>query len=884
MENLSNYLEEVKKFENFEVEFSKDVMRLDDRIIVDKTNNLMIIKILNLQKETVAHILADLEDFDKLSKLPYHLNTDKNGIRSPSSTKISGSLGFLILGFTEKKDKKGKDIIYKNENRLDVRKSNISIVGKGEAIKLRNKIKEGEFRGVYDKKDKKGYRSYINVKGKQIYVGAFPRKEEAAKAYDIFSIHYFGKDTINNNTLNEEEIEEILQNGLPEKYKKKEREFPPNIYENKRGKGYYYNFSKNGRSYQRTYKTVEEAIEGKRLKLLDLENVEKDELDKDELDKEERDYDIVEEKIKKKKENFEIPEILTEEFIKNIKFARDFKELVKKQEWGGKNGYFALHKINQSLLKDCKEKAIKIIKGEIESPKTKPKIKHRELTLDEIIKNNPNKDVIRTNKNFIIEIKNNIVKIPLKNSKNKIIGQSIVSLEDYDKVSRYSFHVRVDKKSGKKTVMCGALKKPLEHVIFGNPEKGFRTTYLNNNPLDLRRDNITCLRDSEANHYKIKTKDKFSSNYKGVSTTPSKKYRSTISFNGKYIHIGTFEKEKDAARAYDVYSVHFYRNKMETNGFLSEEEIEDILKNGVPKKYAKKEEIAKDIYMNDDEEFYYEVYLYRKKYTESFSTLEEALKRKNEKITQIQELHIQKILNEEKNKEITRNEKGDAIIYLYNKKGEKVGEAIVSEEIWLEIDRYPWHLNEDGYAGGYVDGENILMHIHIFKKYINPELRETVDHINLDTLDNRLSNLREATRSLQSHNRAKSEDAIIKGLKGVTINGNRFVVNPYGKRYSFEFLEDASNKFNELAIEKFGEDARLNPWQGEGKTKVIDIIDEEDITEEFIKSIEHVELFKLIVKKKGWGGKNGKILQSYIRANTLEKYKEVAIKLLREEI
>ena len=61
---------------------------------------------------------------------------------------------------------------------------------------------------------------------------------------------------------------------------------------------------------------------------------------------------------------------------------------------------------------------------------------------------------------------------------------------------------------------------------------------------------------------------------------------------------------------------------------------------------------------------------------------------------------------------------------------------------------------------------------------------------------------------------------------------------------------------------------------------MIDLLKKEDITEEFIDSITHVELFKLVVKKMDWGGNNGKIKQSYVRSSNLEENKKIAKELL----
>jgi hypothetical protein len=88
---------------------------------------------------------------------------------------------------------------------------------------------------------------------------------------------------------------------------------------------------------------------------------------------------------------------------------------------------------------------------------------------------------------------------------------------------------------------------------------------------------------------------------------------------------------------------------------------------------------------------------------------------------------------------------------------------------------------------------------------------ELVDHINGDTLDNRRSNLRFATKAENSRN------ARIKGgssrFKGVSFNGWAAHIRVDGKlkhlgRFATE--EEAARAYNEAAIRHFGEFARLN--------------------------------------------------------------------------
>lgn len=77
--------------------------------------------------------------------------------------------------------------------------------------------------------------------------------------------------------------------------------------------------------------------------------------------------------------------------------------------------------------------------------------------------------------------------------------------------------------------------------------------------------------------------------------------------------------------------------------------------------------------------------------------------------------------------------------------------AIVDRELVPVLSRFEWRLTSDGYAVAFIDGRNVLMH-----RVVNetPEGVET-DHINRNRLDNRRSNLRNATHSQNMQNRGK---------------------------------------------------------------------------------------------------------------------------------
>ncbi len=910
---LDLILKNAKEMENFEIDFSDQTVAIDERIIVDKVNNVFTIAVKNFHKEVVGYLLADLDDLEKLKTKNFNLSKT----RTPASTSFKGNIPSFILDVTDKNAK----IVYKNGNKMDIRKSNIKVATKIEARLTTVRKTRNEYRGIST--HPKGFRTIImNKEGSQLYLGAYTEKIEAAKVYDMYALHMYGKVAPNNSLLTEEEIDDILKNGIPKKYQRKApKELPKHIHIQTRGKGgYYYSFKFREKSYQQTYETIEEAQEGKEERIDEIleENPEyRDELRKfrdyeDESTEEEEDEEQDDEEIsgdeeqliqvpqlipplKKKNVGVKrprkqpIPEVITEEFIESIKYVQELQGVVRKKKWNGIKGYFAIGKIKQETLKEYKIKVIELLrketKGEDMTLAKKEKApKVAELTLTEILAQHTNANAILTPKGLTIDLVNKYVIIPLQNSKHAIVGYCKVDLDEYDKVSQYTYHLRIDR-HGKKTVYCGALNVALEYIILGKPAEGFCTFYDNSDNLDLRKENIRQVSIQQATHYKPKFEGEYSSTYKGVSKFKTGKYRATIQYNGKYIHIGTFTEELNAANAFDIYSVFYYGGSVIPNNTLIQEEIDDILENGIPDHLAKREDISEDIYMDEDDQYYYEIVLYRKKYSETFDNLQDAITARTNKIIEITDKHIEKLLQLEETKEIERNENGQAVIKLYDREGNYLSETVVSDETWMETDRYSWYLKDDGYVAGYVNGEPVLLHRHLHTRYkgVIPK-GITVDHIVRDPLLNTLDNIRLATRKLQNHNRKKVKGSIIQNVKGVTTNGNKFVVNSakYG-RFSFEYLEDAAEKSNELMIKEYGKDAVVNPPMPPGKTTVMDIMEEADITEEYIKTIKHVELFKLVVKKKNWGGKNGKIKQSYIRAATLEDSKLIAIKLLREE-
>lgn len=75
--------------------------------------------------------------------------------------------------------------------------------------------------------------------------------------------------------------------------------------------------------------------------------------------------------------------------------------------------------------------------------------------------------------------------------------------------------------------------------------------HINNCTTDNRIENLRLCTSSENNGNRGSCKN-VSSVYKGVHLSKNKKWKASIKYNGKIKHLGTFEKEIDAAMAYNT--------------------------------------------------------------------------------------------------------------------------------------------------------------------------------------------------------------------------------------------------------------------------------------------------------------------------------------------
>lgn len=84
----------------------------------------------------------------------------------------------------------GKETDHINSNPLDNRRSNLRICERS-LNNLNHQIRvdnSSGFKGVSRDKTGKKWRAYFNIKGKQIFLGLFVKKEDAARAYNNFAL------------------------------------------------------------------------------------------------------------------------------------------------------------------------------------------------------------------------------------------------------------------------------------------------------------------------------------------------------------------------------------------------------------------------------------------------------------------------------------------------------------------------------------------------------------------------------------------------------------------------------------------------------------------------------------------------------------------------
>ena len=135
--------------------------------------------------------IFDKEDFDIINK--YNWCIDKNKTVVSGSYCFNGALKKIHTLITECQKPNVVDHI--NNNRCDNRKANLRVCTQHQnsmncATPINN---TSGYKGVSWSKRKNKWRAYIKYNYKQIYLGLYNNKTDAAKAYNEAAIKYFGE-------------------------------------------------------------------------------------------------------------------------------------------------------------------------------------------------------------------------------------------------------------------------------------------------------------------------------------------------------------------------------------------------------------------------------------------------------------------------------------------------------------------------------------------------------------------------------------------------------------------------------------------------------------------------------------------------------------------
>lgn len=138
--------------------------------------------------------------------------------------------------------------------------------------------------------------------------------------------------------------------------------------------------------------------------------------------------------------------------------------------------------------------------------------------------------------------------IPLTNGKFAKVDN-----EDFEELSKINWQYHA-----KRNYVVSNLGR-MHRLIMSCPN-GMHVDHINHDRLDNRRSNLRICTPEE-NTWNTRSLRKSSSKFKGVSYFKKNgKWRASISFKGKFISLGYFINEVDAAIAYDIAALKYYKD------------------------------------------------------------------------------------------------------------------------------------------------------------------------------------------------------------------------------------------------------------------------------------------------------------------------------------
>lgn len=382
--------------------------------------------------------------------------------------------------------------------------------------------------------------------------------------------------------------------------------------------------------------------------------------------------------------------------------------------------------------------------------------------------------------------------VPMRNVDGEVVNYALVSDEDFDEVLKFKWYQQTKREKNYAETSHNNTILSLHHLIIGKPAQNLVVDHINGNSLDNTRPNLRFATYSQNSQNRNITNKE---GYTGIYFSEEKQHW-RVYCGGNYL--GTFRDETEAALQYDKCAFIIYGEHAKTNGLIRFEEVTETFNDVLPAKEERT--LPKNITFRQRTQRYYAQLEFRKeKYSSiGFLTIVEAEQALIVLKKEVEAKTTQKQLN------IFENPDGSIVLRL-NK-----GEVIVDKESISKLQPYVWFIDE-GYARGSVEGTVVYMHRFLMQASDG----DIIDHINVNSLDNRMCNLRISCAGKNNHNRKKKENCTSKYYGVYKRKNGKFEVRIRKDKIKYHVGTyntevEAALAYNKKAEELYGTFARLN--------------------------------------------------------------------------